>query len=115
MIRIVAHPDVTVDIEGYVTEAECARRVEAALAAADPSGRLASQLEYSERMRRSYIEAGDELKAVKAERDGLRQRVRQLEHNLDVEQGRDFERTIQDEVRRRLDRVMRERPRPGRG
>ena len=46
---------------------------------------------------------------------------RRLDHELglepadEVEHGRDNERTIEAEVRRRVDRVMRERPRPGRG
>lgn len=102
MIRIEAHPDVVVRIEGYVSDAEVAER----------HGELIAR---AERLRRELRETGEELAAVKAERDGLRQRVRLLEHNVSSAINDDRERAIEAEVHRRVDRIMRERPRPTRG
>jgi len=100
-LRIEAHPDVVVRIVGYVSEAECAERHGTATA-------------YAARIRRDLAATGEELAAVKAERDGLRARVRDLERNVTQlgRAGGDSERAIESEVRRRLDRIMRERPRP---
>lgn len=97
-LEIVVHPDVDLQIAGYVRCDEL-------------PGRLADQTSYAQRLRRELSDVSDELVAVKAERDGLRQRVRQLEHNLGAATSADRERQIEAEVRRRLERIMRERPR----
>lgn len=72
--------------------------------------RLGTSLAYVDKLRRQLRETGDELAAVKAERDGLRQRLRSAEHNLKVATSADTRRIIDAEVRKRLDEMMRERP-----
>lgn len=103
-LRIEAHPDVVVRIAGYVSEAELANQ-------------LGDLTAYAARLRKELASASDDVVALRAERDGLRQRLRLAEQNVEAV-GRgdpDRERTIEAEVRRRLDRMMRERPRAGRG
>ena len=98
-LRIETAPGVVVRIEGYVSEAEMAER-------------LADVTAYGQRLRRELSLATDEVVALKHERDGLRQRVRQLEANMNrTMTDPQNERAIEHEVRRRLDRMMRERPR----
>lgn len=78
------------------------------------SGRLSAQLDETQRLRRTIREVGDELAALKFERDGLRQRLRAAEHNLTVAtQSIDVQRVVDAEVRKRLDQMMREVPRTG--
>lgn len=103
-LRIEAHPDVVVRIVGYVSEAELADR-------------LGTITAYAARLRSELASASDDIVALRAERDGLRQRLRQAETNVEAARRGDVdrERSIEHEVRRRLDRMMRERPRVGRG
>lgn len=72
--------------------------------------RLGEQTTYGDRLRRQLREAGDEIHALKLERDGLRVRLRVAEHNLRVAAGADANRIIDAEVRRQVDRFMRETP-----
>lgn len=72
--------------------------------------RLGTSTAYVDKLRRQLRDTGDELAAVKHERDGLRQRLRATEHNLRVAVGADAQRIIDVEVRRQVDRVMREAP-----
>lgn len=72
--------------------------------------RLGTSSEYVDKLRRQLRDTGDELAAVKHERDGLRQRLRATEHNLRIAVGADAQRIIDVEVRKQVDRVMREPP-----
>jgi regulator of replication initiation timing len=72
--------------------------------------RLGDQMAYTTKLRRQLSELGDELTALKLERDGLRRRIREVEHNLKVATGADAQRIIDAEVRKQLDRVMRSAP-----
>lgn len=73
--------------------------------------RLAQRLEENDRMRQQLRAAGDEIAALKVERDGLRQRNRLLEHNLN-EASKNAGREVSAEVNRRIEQFMRERPNP---
>lgn len=95
---IETHPDVRLRIAGYVREDELPER-------------LAEQTSYAVRLRRELRDTGEELAAVKAERDGLRLRVRQLEYNVATVIDNDREKSVEVEVRRRVERFMQERPR----
>lgn len=72
--------------------------------------RLGHQVGYADKLRRQLRDAGDEIVALKHERDGLRQRLRSAEHNLKVATSADAQRIIDVEVRRQLDRMMRQAP-----
>jgi hypothetical protein len=72
--------------------------------------RLGTQVAYVDRLRRDLRDAGDEIAALKGERDGLRQRLRSTEYNLKAATSGDARRIIDAEVRRQVDRVMREVP-----
>lgn len=76
----------------------------------DARRRLYEQTEYAEKLRRQVREVGDELAAVKHERDGLRSRLRLVEENLRKATGTDVARQVDALVREQLDRVMRARP-----
>ena len=76
------------------------------------AGRLAQRLEENDRMRRQLRETGEELAAVKLERDGLRQRLRQTEANLTSALKGESAHAVTTEVMKRVDRIMRETPRP---
>lgn len=75
--------------------------------------RLGEQTGYVDRLRRDLRETGEELAATKLERDGLRQRLAVAERNLAVAVSPDAQRVIDQEVRRQIDRFMREKPAPG--
>lgn len=77
------------------------------------SARLGDQVGDSQKLRRQLREASDELVAVKEERDGLRRRAMIAEQNLKTATSGDVNRMIDAEVRKRLDKLMREVPRPG--
>jgi len=77
---------------------------------AEASTRLANAVEESERQRRKVREVGDELAAVKHERDGLRQRVKAAEANLDRAINADRSNVVRDAVNDELARVMRATP-----
>lgn len=72
--------------------------------------RLGQQVAYVDKLRRDYAAAGDTIGALTHERDGLRRRVRELEHNLSVATSSDTQRVIDAEVRKQLDLVMRQAP-----
>jgi regulator of replication initiation timing len=72
--------------------------------------RLGTQVAYVDKLRRQVREAGDEITALRVERDGLRQRVKSAEHNLTVAMSADAQRIIDAEVQRQLDRIMRQSP-----
>lgn len=74
------------------------------------SDRLATQVEYVEKLRRDLRGSGDTITALKAERDGLRQRLRDAEHNLKVATSVDTQRVIDAEVHRQMERMMRQAP-----
>lgn len=72
--------------------------------------RLGEQVAYVERLRRDLRSVQDELSAIKLERDGLRQRLRTAEFNLQTATGADAQRLIDAEVHRQVDRMMRQAP-----
>lgn len=76
------------------------------------TGRLAQRLEENERMRRQLRDTGDELRAVKIERDSLRARLRQTEANLNSALKGESAHAVTTEVMKRVDRIMRETPKP---
>jgi regulator of replication initiation timing len=83
-------------------------QLQAALDAA--AERLGTQVDYAGKLRRDLRAAGDEVVALRQERDGLRERLRAAEHNLKVATSQDSQRIIDAEVRRQLDRMMRQAP-----
>lgn len=72
--------------------------------------RLGTQVAYVDKLRRDLREAGDEITALRFERDGLRTRLRKAEHNLTVAMSADAQRIIDAEVTRQLDKLMRQAP-----
>lgn len=81
----------------------------------DARHRLHEQTERAERLRREIREVGDELGAVKHERDGLRTRLKLVESNLRKATGPDVQRTVDALVREQVDKLMRAAPAPNRG
>jgi hypothetical protein len=71
--------------------------------------RLANSLAYTEKLRKELRETGDELRAVKLERDSLRQGLKLMEANFDKALG-DNRRVIDEEVRKQTARLMQARP-----
>jgi hypothetical protein len=71
--------------------------------------RLSKALEYGQKLRRELSETGDELRAVKQERDTLRQRLHIAEANMDKALG-DGRRFVDEEVRKQLGKIMSARP-----
>lgn len=69
--------------------------------------KLARRLQENDAMRRQLRTLGEELNAVKYERDGLRSRLRQTEHNLKVALKSDIMQQVNERVYKELDRVMR--------
>jgi regulator of replication initiation timing len=76
------------------------------------TNRLGQRLEENDRMRKQLRQTGEELAAVKLERDGLRQRLRQTEANLNSALKGESAHAVTTEVMKRVDRIMRETPRP---
>lgn len=79
---------------------------------ADISGKLAARLQENDVMRRQLRQAGDEIQALRMERDGLRTRLRGTEANLREVMKGDNARVVDEEVRKRVDQFMRARPTP---
>ena len=75
-------------------------------------GLLAQRLEENDRMRKPLRQTGDELSAVKMERDSLRTRLRQTEANFMSALKGESAQAVTTEVMKRVDRIMRESPRP---
>jgi len=71
--------------------------------------RLSNALEYGNKLRRQLGETGDELRAVKTERDMLRQRLHIAEANMDKALG-DGRRFVDAEVQKALGRIMSAKP-----
>lgn len=74
------------------------------------SERLGTQVEYVDKLRRDLRVSTDQIAALKVERDGLRQRLRDTEHNLKVATSADAARIIDAEVHRQVDKMMRQAP-----
>lgn len=100
-----------VEIISAGSPADTDRRVKALKADFDNvAEKLAKRLEENERMRRSIRELGDEVVAVRAERDGLRTRLRLAEANLERATNADAQRFINEQVQKELAKVMRAAP-----
>lgn len=76
------------------------------------TNRLGQRTEEIERMRKQVRAMGDEVSALKMERDGLRQRLRQTEQNLTAALKGESAGAVTTEIMKRVDRIMRETPRP---
>ena len=74
---------------------------------AEIADKLARRLQENDSMRRQLRTLGEELNAVKYERDGLRSRLRQTEHNLKVALKSDVMQQVNERVHRELEKVMR--------
>lgn len=72
--------------------------------------RLGTQVDYVEKLRRDSRAQADVIVALRQERDGLRARLAQSEANLKAATSQDAQRIIDAEVRRQLDRMMRQAP-----
>lgn len=76
----------------------------------DVMGKLSARLEDNDRMRRQLRQAGDEINALRHERDGLRSRLRATEANLTAALKGDAVAAINGEIQRRVDSIMRVAP-----
>lgn len=76
----------------------------------DVMGKLSARLEDNDRMRRQLRQAGDEITALRHERDGLRSRLRATEANLTAALKGDAVNAINGEIQRRVDSIMRVSP-----
>lgn len=74
------------------------------------SERYSQRLQENDKMRRQLREAGDELKALRFERDGLRSRLRATEANLREVMKGDTAKVVTQEVQKRIDQFMRQTP-----
>jgi regulator of replication initiation timing len=74
------------------------------------SERLGSRLEENDRMRKQLREAGDEINALRHERNGLRERVRKTEANLAAALKGESLTAINHEITKRVDQIMRATP-----
>jgi regulator of replication initiation timing len=79
------------------------------------SNRLGARLDENERFRRQIRELGDELSAVKLERDGLRRELRATQANLTATLKGEKAGIVTAEVQKAIDQVMRSTPQPHRG
>jgi hypothetical protein len=77
---------------------------------ADIQHRLADTLALAERYRRQLADVGDELRIVKADRDGLRHRLHQAESNIQAMLDARNKVGMGDRQRRALERFMQARP-----
>jgi hypothetical protein len=78
--------------------------------ARDLKERLANSLMYTDKLRKELRQTGDELAAVKAERDSLRKFLQIAETNLEKALGGDGRRFIDAEVQKRISRLMQAKP-----
>jgi regulator of replication initiation timing len=76
----------------------------------DIAGKLSARLEDNDRMRRQLRQAGDEIQALRYERDGLRSRLRATEANLTAALKGDAVQAINGEIQRRVESIMRVAP-----
>lgn len=72
--------------------------------------RLATATGYVDRLRRDLGATGDQVRALMDERDGLLRRLRAAEANVKAATSPSAQAAIDHEVRRQVDRVMRETP-----
>lgn len=72
--------------------------------------KLSQRLEDNDRMRRQLRQAGDEIQALRHERDGLRSRLRATEANLTAALKGDAVQAINGEIQKRVDAIMRVAP-----
>lgn len=77
---------------------------------ADVMGKLSARVEDNDRMRRQLRQAGDEITALRHERDGLRSRLRATEANLTAALKGDAVQAINGEIQRRVESIMRVSP-----
>lgn len=77
-------------------------------------GLLSERLGDNDRLRKTVRDLGEELRTVKFERDGLRQRLRATETNLNAALKGETAHAVTTEVMKRVDRIMREPPKPNR-
>jgi hypothetical protein len=76
----------------------------------DALGKLSARLEENDRYRRQLRQAGDEIQALRYERDGLRSRLRATEANLTAALKGDAVQAINGEIQRRVESIMRVAP-----
>lgn len=81
----------------------------------DIAGKLSQRLEENDRMRRQLRSAGEEIQALRYERDGLRSRLRATEANLTAALKGDAVQAINGEIQRRVDSLMRVAPTGSKG
>lgn len=74
------------------------------------SSKLSARLEENDRYRRQLRQAGDEITALRHERDGLRSRLRATEANLTAALKGDAVAAINGEIQKRVDAIMRVAP-----
>lgn len=72
--------------------------------------RLSQRLAENDSLRRQLRQAGDEIRALRHERDGLRSRLRATEANLTAALKGDAINAINGEIQRRVDSIMRVTP-----
>lgn len=72
--------------------------------------RLAQRLEENERYRRQLRDLGDEVRALRSERDGLRSRLRATESNLQAALKGETSQAVTSEINKRIDQFMRTTP-----
>jgi hypothetical protein len=77
-------------------------------------GLLSERLGENDRLRKQVRDLGEELRSTKFERDGLRQRLRATETNLSAALKGETAHAVTTEVMKRVDRIMREPPKPNR-
>ena len=76
----------------------------------DVAEKLSKRLEENNVMRRQLRQAGDDLQALRIERDGLRSRLRSTENNLSEILRGDQAKLIDAEVSKRIERFMNAKP-----
>jgi hypothetical protein len=76
----------------------------------DALAKLSTRLEENDRYRRQLRQAGDEIQALRYERDGLRSRLRATEANLTAALKGDAVQAINGEIQRRVESIMRVAP-----
>lgn len=76
----------------------------------DAADKLARRLTENDQLRRQVREAGDQINALKHERDGLRTQLRLTQHNLEQATNGDTERFVRDRVNAELAKIMRAAP-----
>lgn len=79
------------------------------------SVRLSQRLTENDSLRRQLRQAGDELRALRVERDGLRSRLRATEANLTAALKGDAVHAINEEIQKRVDQIMRVAPTSDKG